>query len=155
MDAALDPAGRRLIHATAIALDGQAALLLGPSGAGKSDLALRCLMLDARDGDRPLHATLVSDDQVALEVHDGRLVCSPPATIAGRIEVRGLGIMDMPHATRADVAIAVQLAGDGPIDRLPEPTTMSILGCPIPMLRLSPFEASAPAKLLLALARAR
>ncbi|MFM9939890.1 MAG: HPr kinase/phosphorylase [Hyphomicrobiaceae bacterium] len=148
-----DPGRSRLLHATAIAVDGHAAVLLGPSGAGKSDLALRCLMLGALDGDRPLRARLVADDQVHVDSVGGALTCRPPPTIAGRIEVRGLGIMTVPHIERARVALVVQLTS-GPIERLPEPVTFDILGHAIPALRLTPFEASAPFKLLLALARA-
>lgn len=153
MVVAPDPGNSRLIHATAIALDGRAALLMGPSGAGKSDLALRCLMLEARDGGLPLRAVLVADDQVRLELQNGSLNCLSPPTIAGHLEVRGLGIMRMPFVASARVVLAVRLASNSPIERMPDPATLEILGCTIPEIRLSPFEASAPAKLLLALAR--
>ncbi len=141
------------MHATAIAVDGRAALLFGPSGVGKSDLALRCVMLEARDGDRRLRAALVADDQVHVDVVDGALICRPPPTIAGRIEVRGLGILALTHVPSARVVLAVELTA-GPIERLPAPATRDLLGLAIPELRLAPFEASAPFKLLLALARA-
>src|SRR3546814_8060220 len=90
-----------LFHATAVMLpDAQlgdwAVLLRGPSGVGKSDLALRLI-------DRG--AVLVSDDQTLLSVAGGRLVAAPPAAIAGRLEARGLGIVDLPHRVGVPVAL--------------------------------------------------
>src|SRR3546814_17418763 len=76
------------VHATCIAIDGRGILLRGPSGSGKSDLALRLI-----DGG----ALLVADDQVILTEADGELTASAPATTAGRMEVRGIGVVDMPH----------------------------------------------------------
>ena len=141
-----------LIHATAIAYDGRAALIRGPSGAGKSDLALRCLAL----GPSPLLAAtahLISDDQVVLEARNGQVWASAPGTIWGKLEVRGLGIITVTPALPAPVALVVDLAEKADIERLPEERLgTEILGLAIPRLKLSPFEASAPAKLLLALA---
>jgi serine kinase of HPr protein (carbohydrate metabolism regulator) len=142
------------VHATAIAVDGRAALLFGASGSGKSDLALRCLIPVARLGGSVVTPELVADDQVEISLDGEHLVCRPPPTIAGRIEVRGLGIVDVPHVQLARVALAVVLDGP-PAVRMPEPAARQILGIDIPEIRLSPFEASAPMKLLVALHQAR
>jgi serine kinase of HPr protein (carbohydrate metabolism regulator) len=77
------------IHATCVAIGGQGVLIMGPSGIGKSDLALRLI-------DRG--ATLVSDDYTEIELVEGALTGRPPATIAGKIEVRGVGIVTMVFA---------------------------------------------------------
>ena len=141
-------------HGTAIAAGGRAALIVGPSGSGKSDLALRCLAL-APSPLIPVPASLVTDDRVIIELKGGRLQVSAPATIRGRLEVRGLGILDVPGVEGADLVLVVDLGEVGPIERLPDPVPRrDILGVSLPVLRLSPFEASAPVKLLLALARA-
>lgn len=144
----------RLVHATCVAVDGIAALLLGPSGAGKSDLALRCMMTSARDADRALKADLVADDQVLLYLRDGQLRARAPEAIIGRIEVRGLGILPADHVPDAEVRLAIELDRRRPIERLPETLpAFEALGIRVPLLRLSPFEASAPLKVMLALRR--
>ena len=145
------------IHATAIALDNRrAALLLGPSGAGKSDLALRCILQGAWIDGRHHLATLVADDQVIIERTFDGLRAWPPEAIAGRIEVRGLGIVAMPHIASATVTLAVQLVEGQEIERLPDSAASAqFLGWDVPILRVSPFEASAHLKVLLALASGR
>ena len=142
------------IHATAVSIDGRAALLRGPPGSGKSDLALRCLAQPST----PLTngpAILVADDQVRIWPDaEGRLIVAPPETIRGKIEVRGLGIIEIPFASTSRLALVVDLAAHGEkIDRMPEPDHVTILENRVPRLILSPFEASAPLKLLLALTR--
>lgn len=132
-----------LVHATSVLVDGTGVLIRGPSGSGKSDLALRLI-----DGG----ARLVSDDQTALEARDGRLWASAPPSIAGKLEVRGLGIVAVPSAPPAPLGIVVDLLPHDRIERLPEPSTASLLGVELPRFCLSPFEASAPAKLRLAVA---
>ena len=147
--------GGQTLHATAIAVDGRAALLFGPSGAGKSDLALRCLMVQAWDGDRSIRAALVADDCVQIEAKSGRVICRSPATIAGLIEVRGIGVVAVPAIMEAEVVLAVHLT-TGPVERMPDPADRyEILDLAIPSLRLNPFEGSAALKVLLALTRAR
>lgn len=143
------------IHATAVALLGQAALIRGPSGSGKSDLALRCLMLEPGPL-LPGRLELVADDQVFVEHRDGRLLVSCPDTIRGRLEVRGLGIIDVPVAAEAELALVVDLTDAAVIERIPDRSaTTTVAGVPVACLRLAPFEASAPAKLALALAATR
>ena len=132
-------------HATAIARDSRRpALLLGPSGAGKSDLALRCILQGAWIDGRHHLATLVADDQVIIERTFDGLRAWPPEAIAGRIEVRGLGIVAMPRIASAAVTLAVYLVEGQEIERLPDSAASAqLLGWDVPILRVSPFDASA------------
>ena len=84
------------LHASTVALDGRAVLISGPSGSGKSDLALRLL-------DRGF--TLVSDDQTIVRKDGNKLIASAPPTIHGRLEIRGIGIVEM--ETVSDVPVAL------------------------------------------------
>ena len=130
----------QLVHATAVAIGDEAVLLIGASGSGKSDLALRLI-------DRG--AVLISDDQVTVEPTGDRLLASPPETIAGKMEVRGLGIIAMAHRRSVPVALIVDLSAEPA--RMPEPSTRLIDGHSIPLVVLSPSEPSAPIKVELAL----
>ena len=128
------------IHATCVTLDGAGILIRGPSGAGKSDLALRLIELGA---------VLVADDRTDLRALTEGLVASAPPSLAGKLEVRGIGIVDLPHAAAAPIRLVVDLAAE--VERLPEPARCTLLGRELPLIALRPFEGSAPAKLRLAL----
>ncbi|MBB4154092.1 serine kinase of HPr protein (carbohydrate metabolism regulator) [Sphingomonas jinjuensis] len=128
------------VHATCVAIHGRAVLIEGRSGTGKSDLALRLI-------DRG--AVLVGDDRVRIEAAGGRLVAHAVPTIAGRIEVRGVGIATLPFLAEAPVALLVMLGA--PVKRLPEPMTRRLAGVDIPAIALDAFEASTPIKIELAL----
>jgi HPr kinase/phosphorylase len=140
-----------LVHATVVALGDKAALIRGPSGSGKSDLALRCIATPPLSGlDR--RAELVADDQVRIARTDDVLWIRPPPTIAGKMEVRGVGILNVPHRPEARLVLVVDLVPRYEVPRYPlETPTAEFLGLRVPLLRLSAFEASAPIKLLLAL----
>lgn len=132
---------RSRLYATTVAIGNHAVLLMGPSGSGKSDLALRLI-------DRG--AQLISDDYTNLDLHDGTLLASPPETIAGKIEVRGVGIVEMPHIDRVVAALVVQLGS--PVERMPLlPSVMTIAGIDLPEIKLAAFEQSAPIKVEVAL----
>ena len=126
-----------------------AAILQGPSGSGKSDLALRFVLENAAH----LDAALVSDDQVLVARTAERLIARPPASIAGKIEVRGIGIVSLPYLGEAELCLAISLSHPDDIPRLPSigEETLEIQGIALPVLRLAPFEASAALKLRLAL----
>jgi len=130
-----------VLHATSVAVDGRVLLLTGASGSGKSDLALRLIDRGAR---------LVSDDYTELSLVDGRLLAAPPPSIAGKIEVRHLGIVTLPHVHNLPVALAIRL--DDKPERMPDRSECTaILGVAIPLLRLDAREASAPIKAEMAL----
>lgn len=122
-----------LIHASCAAQDGRGVLLLGPSGVGKSDLLLRLL---------DYGFSLVADDQVYLV--DG--FASAPATLAGLLEVRGLGIVKLPFLQRVPLALVAELAR---APRMPSPARHSITG--LPLVFIDPALCSAPARVALAL----
>lgn len=132
------------IHATSVMIDGRVLLLAGPSGSGKSDLALRLI-------DRG--ALLVSDDYTALEARDGVLYASPPAQIAGRLEIRGVGLVDIAFADEGPVALILDL--EGIPARLPDdaPPVTTLRGVAIPTVALAAFEGSAAVKAEWALLR--
>src|SRR4051812_5162698 len=131
------------VHASPLASDGRAVLITGPSGSGKSDLTLRLL-------DRGF--TLVSDDQTIVKREGDRLVASAPANIAGKLEIRGIGIVDMDNVGNVPVALLVELTSD--IQRLPDDSRVRpILGVPLPLVSVDAMAASAPSKVALALDR--
>jgi serine kinase of HPr protein (carbohydrate metabolism regulator) len=131
------------VHASTVAMDGRAVVILGPSGSGKSDLALRLL-------DRGF--TLVSDDQTVVKKDGERLVASAPPNIAGKLEIRGIGIVDMDTVTNIHVALLVELTSE--IQRLPdESRERPLLGVKLPLISIDAMTASAPSKVALALDR--
>lgn len=130
------------VHASCVSVGGQGVLLMGEPGAGKSDLALRLIDRGAR---------LVADDQVDLTLKSGTIVASSPTSITGLIEVRGVGIFEMPPAKNIPVLLVVQLVKREWIERLPYPEPYACMGKDIPQLRLWAFEHSAAIKVEMAL----
>jgi len=143
------------VHATSVALklkgSWQAVLLRGPSGAGKSDLALRLIEAGGR---------LIADDQTHLAVEGQgkarRLIATPPPSLAGLIEARGVGIVKLARGqllVRAPLGLLVDLVPSTKVERLPEPASEVLLGINLKVIALASFEASTPVKLRLALAQ--
>ena len=130
-----------LIHATAVALEGDAIVLRGPPGAGKSDLALRLIENGAR---------LIADDQALLRRADNHVLVRAPAAVAGLIEVRGVGILRVDYLDEAPLALVVDLVPSTEVERIPDDRFEVMLGLPIRVIALAPFEVSAVAKLRLA-----
>ena len=131
------------LHASTVAIGGRAVLISGPSGSGKSDLALRLL-------DRGF--TLVSDDQTLVRRDGDKLIASPPPAIAGKLEIRGIGIVEMGHLGEAPVALLVELTSD--IQRLPDDSReRQVLGIALPLVSIDAMTASAASKVALALDR--
>jgi len=124
------------LHASCVAIGGRAVLIEGLSGSGKSDLTLRLI-------DRG--ATLVSDDYVFIRRDGSRLLASAPPLLAGKIEIRGLGIVEVPHMD--DVPVALIISVGEPVERLPEDDrTQNLIGIQMPHVALAALEQSAPIK---------
>ena len=131
------------LHASTVAIEGRAVLISGISGAGKSDLALQLI-------DRGF--SLVADDQTIVQKRGNRLYASAPATIRGKLEIRGLGIVSMPVVEDMPVALVVKLASD--IQRMPDDSRERVIcGLPVPLINIDAKTASAASKVSLALDR--
>jgi serine kinase of HPr protein (carbohydrate metabolism regulator) len=131
------------IHGTCVSIDGTGILITGRSGSGKSDLALR--LID--EG-----ATLVSDDQTNITTNASKkiLFAAPPSNIAGKLEVRGIGIFKMPHEQYVPIKIIIDLDQASQIERLPTTIqTTNINGISIKTFKINPFEVSATTKVRL------
>jgi serine kinase of HPr protein (carbohydrate metabolism regulator) len=143
-----------LIHGTCLAIGGEGVLLMGQPGSGKSDLALR-LMDGTGAGLSGVvrGATLVADDQVVVRRSGARLVASPPSALAGKLEIRGLGIVEVDAVPEAELKLAVRLSPAAEIERLPDlaQARMEILGLGVPLVLIDPESASAPARVRAAL----
>jgi HPr kinase/phosphorylase len=135
-----------LVHATAVAIataaGPRAVLLRGASGSGKSDLALRLIDAGAR---------LIADDQSELRRQGEAIIVRAPSAIAGLIEVRGLGILRLDTIAEAPLALVADLTAPELIERLPSLACERILELDLPRISVAPFEASAAAKVTLAL----
>jgi serine kinase of HPr protein (carbohydrate metabolism regulator) len=131
------------VHASCVAIDGRAVLITGLSGSGKSDLTLRLL-------DRGF--ALVSDDQTLVKKTGTRLTASAPPNIRGKLEIRGIGIVEMEAVDDQPVALVVELTSD--IQRLPDDSReRPIMGVSLPLISVDAMSASAASKVALALDR--
>lgn len=132
------------LHANCVSLDGAGVLLRGPSGAGKSDLTLRLIDAGA--------ATLVADDQTIVSRKGDELFGHAPDTLAGKLEVRGLGIVDMPFTPRVRIVLTADLMPADEIARLPESgdLTEAILGLNTARVAIDPSLPGAAARLRIA-----
>ena len=131
------------LHASCVALDGRAVLITGISGSGKSDLSLRLI-------DRGF--ILVSDDQTIVRKSGEKLIATAPATIAGKLEIRGVGIVEMETVKDVQVVLIVELTSD--IQRMPDDSReRPVLGVKLPLISVDATTASAASKVALALDR--
>jgi serine kinase of HPr protein (carbohydrate metabolism regulator) len=129
------------IHATAVLIGTRAVLIRGPAGSGKSRLAFAAIEA-ARSG--LLHfARLVGDDRVHVEAAHGRLLVRPADTLAGLIEIRGLGIRRMPYEPLAVTGLVIDLAV-ADAERLPAPSEATIACIALPRRAVAPGEDALP-----------
>lgn len=129
------------LHASCVASDGRAVLIAGQSGSGKSDLALRLI-------DRGF--TLVSDDRTIIHKEGTKLIASAPAAIKDKLEIRGIGIVEMESLSEVPVALVVELASD--MQRMPDDSRERlILGVAVPLITVDAMTASAASKVAVGL----
>lgn len=119
------------IHATLIAHQGIGMLISGPSGTGKTRLALEAMQLGAK---------FIADDQVALTMNTGMLMGGPVPGFKGIIEVRGMGLVQLPDtATQQVIHCLIELTPIEQIERLPTTKeTRDLLGVAVPLVRMAP-----------------
>jgi HPr kinase/phosphorylase len=135
------------VHASAVLAGARAVLIRGASGAGKSRLVLE--LIDAgRTGALPF-ARLVGDDRVTLQAAGGRLVVRPVETLAGLIELRGVGIVKLAYEPSAVVGLVVDLGADA--ERMPsaESRDVEIDGVRLPRLAVAAGDIALPTVLAL------
>ena len=118
-------------HCSVVEIDGSGVLIEGPSGAGKTSLALALLERASQQG---LDAALVCDDQALLCARNTALYAATPASIAGKAELRGYGIIALTHKPETRVRLVVRMIEDARIDRMPEPATATLAGIELPRL---------------------
>jgi serine kinase of HPr protein (carbohydrate metabolism regulator) len=130
------------VHASAVLVGARAVLIRGPSGAGKSRLAWE--LIDAARGGALAIARLVGDDRVYLQSAHGRLLVRPAASLAGLIELRGVGILRRDHEPCAVVGLVVDLAV-ADAGRLPDPgKTVVLQQVTLPRLAVAPAVPALP-----------
>ncbi len=129
-------------YASCVAIGEFGLLIRGESGSGKSDLVLR--LLEEAQG-----AALVADDQVLI-VEDGvaLIACAPPI-LAGKLEIRGQGIVTRPYLANVKLSHIIDLVVPSEIPRMPEAHELQtiLLGRQFPRLYLDGKQASAPARI--------
>lgn len=121
------------IHASAVKVGLLAVLIRGPSGAGKSRLAFDLIMA-GRSGVVE-SAILVGDDRVHLATLGQEIEVRPVGTLAGLIEIRGLGIRRCDFVEHATLGLVVDLDADD-AERLPPPESLktTVFGVEIPRI---------------------
>lgn len=130
-------------HATCIAYNKTGLLLKGESGVGKSDLTLRFIYFDQNC------CTFIADDQVQLSKDGHQIIASSIVQTKGMLEVRGVGIVQLPYMEKVEVKAVIDLSPQNKIERFPCKKEVKILGEKLPLFFLKPFEASSLEKLIL------
>ncbi len=128
-----------LYHGTSLIIGGKGVLLRGKSGAGKSDLALRLIHQGA---------TLIADDQTEIVHHGDTLTMTVPKALQGKLEIRGVGIIDIDFCPKHSLDLLINLKNWKDIERLPEEIKENLEGVSLPRYDIDPFEISAVEKIL-------
>lgn len=125
-------------HGTSFVLNEKGVLLRGKSGSGKSDLALRLIHQGA---------TLIADDQTEIVAQNDKLIAICPNPLEGKLEVRGVGIIEVPFIKHHPLHMIIDLVNWKEIERLPEEKSEEIEGITCTLYDLAPFESSALEKI--------
>jgi serine kinase of HPr protein (carbohydrate metabolism regulator) len=109
------------VHGTAVLVGASGVLIRGESGTGKSALALALIERGGR---------LIADDRLTLSNCNGRLVASAPRATAGLVELRGRGLLSLPHEQSGVIRLVVDIVEDEGLERMPEgdQLTITLLG---------------------------
>ncbi len=133
------------IHANALVFNQKGLLIFGESGTGKSDLSLR--LID--EG-----GILISDDYTILSLRQTnepletpslwtdipKIWASCPDTLAGLLEIRGLGIIKTPYIQTHPLDCVIMLQADYP--RMPDVDFFDYKNVRLRKFFVNPFELS-------------
>jgi HPr kinase/phosphorylase len=141
---------QHLVHASCVCFGNRGVLIRGASGSGKSDLVLR--LIDGEGfglGPIARRAKLVADDQVLLNIKTGALFASPPQTLAGKLEIRGQGIIETDFIANIKIHLVVDLVSPAEIERMPEDFDLKteLHGIEVKRIKIFAEAASAPARI--------
>lgn len=131
-------APRTALHAVLMEIYGIGVLILGESGIGKSEISLDLI----RKGHR-----LIADDRVDISDVRGQLIGTCPESIAGMMEVRGIGIINVERmfgvnalADKSRIRLVIHLVPfkkEEPLERIGMKTDQfEILGETVPLIKL-------------------
>ena len=120
-------------HCSVVEIEKVGIIIEGKSGTGKTSLALGLIESFSKIGKS---ATLVSDDQVFLDIVDEELICHTPSSIAGKAELYGYGIINVPYKPYCKVGLLIELVDDQIIERLPENKISKLHNIELPYLQL-------------------
>ena len=126
---------KKTVHASCVLVQTVGVLIIGASGSGKSALALRLIGLGGK---------LVADDRTILTYHKNQIIATCPATIKGKIEARGVGIINLSPEKCDQVSLIVDMESTTK-DRMPQNETYNLFGIDIPLIRFTPLDAFAEA----------
>lgn len=105
------------VHADCVLLGTRAVLIRGNAGSGKSSLSDTLIEAARLRGHLGL---LVADDYVHLTNAGGRLLGRVPETIRGKMEIRGVGLVEADYMPVAHITLVVDLEPLERLDRLPD-----------------------------------
>ena len=116
-----------------IEIAGIGVLLEGPAGSGKTSLSLGLLEHALLRG---IEGNLVSDDQAFLSNKSGKLIAEAPEALRGKVEIRGLGLIDINYRPSTQVHLVAKLVEAGQVERMPEPQSACLLNVELPLILL-------------------
>jgi serine kinase of HPr protein (carbohydrate metabolism regulator) len=113
------------VHGTAVLAKENGILIRGGSGTGKSQLAALLIARGAR---------LIADDRVHLSACHGRIIAAALSAAGGMLELRGRGIVRVPHERSAVIRLVLDIVDESALARLPEADHLSaaLLGIRLP-----------------------
>lgn len=137
----------QLHHCNVLRIEDCGILIEGPSGSGKSSLSTGLIERAQLLG---RSAILVSDDQAFLETCDPSITAKAPDATAGKIELRGYGIIEVPHTSSTEISLIVKMVDDAAVERMPEPKSIRFFDTELPVLEVPTRHEQAAVRIIFA-----
>ena len=93
----------------------------------------------------------MADDRVNLILTENDILMSAPPNLEGKLEIRGLGIVQVACAPSAPLTLICDLISSGQIERLPEVKPETVFYQPVSRVIIDGSTTSAAVKVLYAL----